>query len=384
MDTIKVVGFALSAAASYLSLIYKLCQVRRNWRDLVYLTVLSTLVLQSLTFTMGAIALSSPTFLGVPNLAILLMHLAAVAYCVSAQILMMQWANPLSEIRGRIRGWLGYGGGLIVVLVALFVISDSAGKNRNALATGSPEPLILTYLLLFIVSQAIPCVTIYRQCVPYARRTTKPWLRRALRMIAASAVVLFLYCVARLVNILTAALGISIGPWTIAASVLSAAGIVISSIGLTMPSWGPQLSGLGAWGRNYSAYRALYPLWHSLYQSSPGIALEPPSSSVTDLNYRLHRRVIEIRDGWRALRPYMDGAGAATPPIPENGQLTDEERQAFVEAAKIKRALEAKSSGVTPEHSQDGNAAFDSRDAKNLAAEVDWLKQVSLAYGRLD
>jgi hypothetical protein len=382
VDSIKVAGFLLSAASSYAALLYKLFQIRRSWRDIVYVSLMVTLLLQCVTFTMGAVALGFDTFLGVRNLAILILHVTAVAFCVAAQIVLLQWANPLAEVKRKIYWWLVAGVGVIAVLVVLFFAADGPNQPRDEFATGSSEPVILIYLLIFIVSQAIPCVTIYRQCLPYARMTSKPWLRRALRVLAVGAVVLFLYCAARTVNILSPLLGFDIGGWQILSSVFSAIGICILSAGLTMPSWGVHVSNLAQWRKNYAAYKALYPLWHELYESSPDIALEPPSSSVSDLRYRLHRRVIEIRDGWRALRPYMDRSDS--PPAASGDiAVTEETRQAFVEAAKIKQAIRAKNAGQAPETSQDPGG-FDDRDAKDLAAEVSWLTQVSLAYARLD
>ncbi|MDQ3578152.1 MAG: hypothetical protein M3443_11240 [Actinomycetota bacterium] len=335
---------------------------------------------QCLTFSMGAIALSSDAFLGVRNLAILIMHVSAVAFCVSAQILLLQWANPLSEVTRTIRWWLLLGIGLELLLTGLFFFAGGPGLHRDEFATGSSQPIVLTYLLVFIVSQAIPCVTIFRQCLPYARSTSKPWLRRALRLLAVGAVVLFLYCLARTVNIISPLLGFDIGGWQIISSILSAIGIIILSVGLTMPSWGIHVSNAVAWVRNYASYKALYPLWHSIYESSPGIALEPPNSSVSDLRYRLHRRVIEIRDGWRALRPYMDRSDSTAQTT--NGGSA-ETRQAFIEAMKIKQAIRAKDAGHIPENSQDAGG-FDDRDATTFVAEVSWLRQVSMAYRQLD
>ena len=66
------------------------------------------------------------------------------------------------------------------------------------------------------------------------------------------------------------------------------------------------------WGMQYRAYRRLYPLWHDLYEVTPGIALDPPDSARTDalilrnLGLRLYRRVMEIHDGVVALQRYTD------------------------------------------------------------------------------
>src|SRR6201996_7921013 len=58
----------------------------------------------------------------------------------------------------------------------------------------------------------------------------------------------------------------------------------------------------------YWSLRRLYPLWAGLCQAVPGIALDPvpvwaDRLDPRDLQVRLYRRVIEIRDGYMALTP---------------------------------------------------------------------------------
>jgi hypothetical protein len=58
----------------------------------------------------------------------------------------------------------------------------------------------------------------------------------------------------------------------------------------------------------YWSLRRLYPLWAGLCQAVPGIALDPVPAwadrlDPRDLQVRLYRRVIEIRDGYMALTP---------------------------------------------------------------------------------
>ncbi|WP_320784019.1 MAB_1171c family putative transporter [Streptomyces sp. CRN 30] len=390
MNTVRTLGFVIAALSSYAALVYRLCQARRAWRDRAWRTLVITLLLQCLTFTMGAVAMGDGAFLGVGNLAILVMHLSAVAFCVSAQIILLQWAAAEEEAARRTRYWLITGIALDTVLAVLFLVADGTGRPSSDFDTGSGQPLVLTYLLLFIVSQAVPCVTIFRQCGPYARMTDKPSLRQALRLLSVAAVVLFLYCAARTVNILTAAAGLDIGAWTLASNVFSAAGILLLSVSLTVPSWGAPAVRLLDWSDSYRSYRTLYPLWRDLYESSPDIVLEPQgAAAVSDLDYRLHRRVVEIRDGWRDLRPYIDrtadGTGAAGP------EASAESRQAFAEAARIRQALRAKRVGTVPADSLDTAdgadaayaAGFEDRDPDNFPAEIAWLTQVAAAYRKL-
>ncbi|MEU2210712.1 MAB_1171c family putative transporter [Streptomyces hygroscopicus] len=382
MNTIKTLCFVIAALSSYAALVYRLFQIRRSRRETAYRTLVITLALQSLTFTMGAVAMGSDRFLGVGNLAILVMHLSAVAFCVSAQIILLRWATDAEEAGRKARYWLITGIGLTVLLTALFLVADGPGRPASDFNTGSGQPAVLTYLLVFMVSQAVPCVTILRQCGRYARMASKTSLRQALRLLSVAAVILFLYCAARVVNVLTAACGIDIGAWTLAASVFSALGIVTLSLSLTISSWGASVTKLLEWARGYRSYRALYPLWRDLYESSPDIVLEPPGAgaSVSDLDYRLHRRVIEIRDGWRELRPYIDrtaGSGDGVGP----GD-SEETRQAFAEAAQIRQALHAKRTGTVPADNAD-TGDFEDRDTGNFTAEVVWLTKVASAYRRL-
>ncbi|THA86690.1 MAB_1171c family putative transporter [Streptomyces sp. A0592] len=390
MTAIRTLCFAIAALSSYAALFYRLSQARRSWRDGAYRALIATLLLQCLTFTMGAVAMGGGSFLGVGNLAILIMHLAAVAFCVAAQIILLRWAATDEAAARGTRSWLITGIGLDVLLTALFFLADGPGRPTSDF-DGTSRPLLLTYLLVFIVSQAVPCVTIYRQCGPYARMTDNASLRQALRMLSVAAVVLFLYCTARTVNILTAAAGADIGAWKLASNVFSASGIVILSLALINSLWGPPVSRLTEWSRSYRSYRALHPLWRDLYEASPDIALEPPGSSVSDLNYRLHRRVVEIRDGWRDLRPYIDRetsaagvAGGETAGSAANAgsEAGAELRQAFAEAAQIRQALQAKRTGIVPDHSKDAGD-FDDRDTDNFVAEVAWLTQVAAAYSKL-
>jgi hypothetical protein len=66
----------------------------------------------------------------------------------------------------------------------------------------------------------------------------------------------------------------------------------------------------------WSAYWRLYPLWDALRQVIPEIQLPPEPGLRWNIRYRLHRRVIEIRDAELVLRPYataeVAGQAAAT------------------------------------------------------------------------
>jgi hypothetical protein len=374
--------FMITAVCSYAAFLYKASHARRGWRDAVYRTLMATLFLQCLTFTMGAVATDSPNLLGVGNSAILIMHLAAVAYCVGAEILLLQWAEPLPAIRNGIRNWVFFGLGTDALLVLLFFVSGAPHKPAAALTTGSRDLLLLAYLVVFIVSQTIPCVTIFRACLSYAKLTDKIWLRRALRFLTVGSVLLFLYCATRTVNMIGAAAGVNLHGWKIVPAVFSGLGIIVVSIGLTMPTWGPRLSDFGLWIDNCLSYRALYPLWNAVCKESPEIVLEPRNPGVSNLHYRLHRRVVEIRDGWRALRPYMDVAEQTSAGDATDAEPVQKSDQALAEAVRIRDAIRAKRDGHAPD-SELRQHGFEERNATTLADEVSWLAKVSSAYAKL-
>ncbi|MFD3873326.1 MAB_1171c family putative transporter [Streptomyces sp. NPDC058623] len=385
MNTIRTLCFVIAALSSYVALAYRLGQGRRSWRDGSYRTLITTLFFQCLTFTMGAVAMRGESFLGVDNLAILVMHLAAVAFCVSAQVIFLRWAVEGAEAARKTRFWVATGLLLDVLLTVLFFLADGPARCGTEF-DGSGDPLLLTYLLAFIASQAVPCVTIVRRCGPYARMTDNAPLRQGLRMMFLGAVVLLVYGLVRMANVLAIAAGVEIGPWREAlASVLDAFGIVAISLSLTTSLWTPAAGRFLDWTRTYRAYRALAPLWRDLYESFPDIALEPPGTSVRDLDYRLHRRVVEIRDGWRDLRPYIATvtvAGSTLTGSKAGEEAGTESRQAFTEAARIRQALHAKRTGGIPhDHTDAGD--FEDRDTDNFRAEVAWLTKVAAAYSRL-
>src|SRR5581483_7346281 len=84
----------------------------------------------------------------------------------------------------------------------------------------------------------------------------------------------------------------------------------LTLVGWTLPGWGPRVAAAGRWVTAYRRHRRLYPLWSALHRAVPSIALAPARSALADrlagrqLEFRLYRRVIEIRDGQLALRAH--------------------------------------------------------------------------------
>ncbi|SNY55582.1 MAB_1171c family putative transporter [Paractinoplanes atraurantiacus] len=121
-----------------------------------------------------------------------------------------------------------------------------------------------------------------------------------------------------------------------------------------------------------TAYRNLLllrPLWKAMRDAFPEIILFTPRraivelAGVDDIHLRLYRRVIEIRDGMLALRPYLETTG---------------DKSTKSEADSIVRALERRKAGEPAT----GSSAEWAPVGSTLADEVAWLSAVSREYRR--
>ena len=133
--------------------------------------------------------------------------------------------------------------------------------------------------------------------------------------------------------------------------------------------------------RSYRALAVLHPLWWRLCEATPAIALTPQPAGrhderpwPRDVDYCLQRRVIEIRDGVLALRPYP---GLSDPDRAEDALVllgvSERDRALVAEAAWLEVARRAKLAGVQPTSDQVRTAA----GAVDLAGEIRSLTRIA-------
>jgi hypothetical protein len=122
------------------------------------------------------------------------------------------------------------------------------------------------------------------------------------------------------------------------------------------------------------AYWRLYPLWHLLRQAVPEIELPPEPGMRWNIRYRLHRRVIEIRDAQLVLRPYSPSMVAKlAAAIAEESGLPPDRAAAVVEAAVIVSSLRSRARGSVYRHDsipEDHVAAVPGNDIRAEAARL--------------
>lgn len=123
------------------------------------------------------------------------------------------------------------------------------------------------------------------------------------------------------------------------------------------------------WIRRYRRYRRLGPLWFALYRAEPAIALDPPGllngNTLFPTRLQLYRRVIEIRDGLLAIRPYLPSDESAL------SGIADVRR----EAARIASALRAREKGTPPR-----SAEITAPGGNDLGSDTDYLCRLADAY----
>jgi hypothetical protein len=128
------------------------------------------------------------------------------------------------------------------------------------------------------------------------------------------------------------------------AAVDLAQGIVVIQViaGATAPAWFPGGASALRYCVMWMAWLRLRPLWASLLEATPEVRLPAQPGTRFSARYRLHRRVIEIRDAELSLRPFRDGrATREAAEAARRAGLPPLEHDAAVEAVMIVTALGA-------------------------------------------
>lgn len=369
---------------------YKLPALRRSPRDpalrAYWLTLLSLAL--ALTVLVDAVYLAIDRVAGVPNLARLLGHGFILVTSWAVQVFLLHLNYPDAAVRPRVRR---YGWSLVVALVlmaTLFGLAPVDEESLQFMSRYADAPFILEYWLVFLSYLGLALVNVVRLSWRYGGLTDRVALRLGLRVSATGGAIGLGYVVHEGLYVMArrAGLGYPLGDKELVTTVLVAGGTSLMIVGSTMPAWGPRVGipGLLDWVGRYRTYRRLYPLWLALYRSTPEIALSPPPSrladalAVRDLGFRLYRRVIEIRDGLLALRPYIDPRVLdEARELGRQAGLPDGERRAVAEAASVAAALRGKARGKA---AGGAHGALGTPDGTDLSGEAAFLASVARAY----
>jgi hypothetical protein len=288
-----------------------------------------------------------------------------------AGMLVVAWAaqDLLAYLNGlrRSRWHTWWITGMFCVMCVLFALTPDLFPQ---------SPWVFEYVVAYVVAQAPAFVNVIRLGLRYAAMADTASLRVALRMVAAGAFVGLVYLVNKAILAARPRFDFEfpLGRTVVVSKLLPTSAYLLVLAGAVLPV-------LLGWCGRYRRYRRLGPLWRDLYRADPEIALDPPSVpdllALRHLRLRLYRRVIEIRDGLLALRPYRDpDVAAVARDRAIRAGLVGQQREAAVEAATIAAALRARASGPPPDEAHEEPVA----GGDDLAAETAFLSLVARAY----
>jgi hypothetical protein len=323
---------------------------------------------------------------GYENVTTILIHTIVVVLTAAQQVVLVYWTWPPEQARPRARRRLITFGSTLVILVFLFFFALPSRRHgaETASLLNVSNPSYALYLFCYTTVVAAGQVETVRLSLRYAKMVGRSWLRIGMLIVTAGAILILVYCGMRDAEVIGVHAGFDMAPWDPVQWTAGDVGSLFEIIGWTLPGWGPRLSAGERWVRDYRTYRRLRPLWAALYEAVPAIALDPPRTRLgdllplRDLDHRLYRRVIEIRDAQLALRPYTDPAAAeAARERARAAGFVGDWQHAMVEASVIGSALYAKAHGL-PAHG--GSPITTAPEDGDIHAEISWLSQVADAF----
>ncbi|MET9690298.1 MAB_1171c family putative transporter [Streptomyces sp. NPDC006514] len=262
--------------------------------------------------------------------------------------------------------------------------------------TGRNPALYACYVLIYISFLGYTAKDFLLQTWAQSKRSTRRSQRWGLRTTSVGCGFALVYAAYKLFALVSIGLGLGLvpdharcstplTPFRCAFSVSApAVAVLLITVGLTLPALLWPLSQLRRrrWERN--SFTALEPLWREVASAVPEVVLDPGSTDADthDLDFHLHRRVIEINDGVLALRRYRQASvrDAAAAEVARRGTADAPQGDAEVEAAVIAAAVAAKHAGTVPEGDEAPPATGTASRKGDLPAETAWLLLVANAY----
>jgi hypothetical protein len=313
---------------------------------------------------------------GVGNLAQVVGDSLALATACAILAMLIFQTSPADTGARRVLLRAGLLGVVLVAMGITFALAPLNQETAEFVTTYRTRPAFLAYELPYLVFLSYAFYDLARLCRRYAQLSDRRYLKAGMRLIQVAGGLGILYVALRIAYLVAvqAAPSVDLTAYEPVSKLLVAVLSILAIIGAVLPAAGPRVE-------DYRAHRELYPLWSAMHEAEPAIALEAPQSPtrdrfrVRDLRFRLHRRVIEIRDGQLALRPYRQPDAALTARRRgQQRQLVGEDLEAAVEAATLAAAVEDKAAG---QPALPLTSTTPSPGGSRLSEEVSWLRKVS-------
>ncbi|MEU7908640.1 MAB_1171c family putative transporter [Actinoplanes sp. NPDC049118] len=268
-------------------------------------------------------------------------------------------------------------GTVMALLIVLMNATPGGIRTRGAeLTSTAAEPAATAYWVVLngYLGTVLGVATVLFWGI--SRSATSGPLRHGLRAIATGTLLVALYAALKTGLIVAQGFSpaMSFGAIEPVANGLRAVGTILAVIGAAVPAGGKLASIIGS----YRALWALRPLWRVMRKTFPDVILFSRRralvelAGVDDVQLRLYRRVIEIRDGMLTLRGYLPAGTIA------DARAFVGDRPALVEACGIAFSLRRHGSGLQPVVDGDRWAEV----GGEITDEVAWLGAVAAAFRR--
>ncbi|WP_433655178.1 MAB_1171c family putative transporter [Nocardia sp. CA-128927] len=371
------------AALCLAAFIYKLLSASNIRHDPATIALLACIASEAIgwTLTIPSVSQRLDLWLGLPNLSALLMRLLGAAV-LSPSLLaaVFTWSNPAAEARRKTSFAVGYGLAVGTAMIGLWIAAAVDTRHDTFLVQNLNRPLVVIYLVIYELGFAAGLVALVRFSWSYARRVDDTWLRPSLRIIALGSGGYLVVCINQLISIPARLLGYGHVRWDVLTGISIRLGVVGIVTGLLLPSIAAQSGQVRTWWGHLRSFRALDDLWQDFNQAFPEVSLFDHTRawrsylSTEELHYLLSRRVIEIRDCWRALRPYLSDHPRDAP--------EDISALAAAAARSLHTALAARAAGE-PADEESGASHLERLEVTDLDEDIEWLTQVGRAYSAM-
>lgn len=268
----------------------------------------------------------------------------------------------------------------------LAYLAEAALEGARDTPVGADLPPALPAAAASLVLISFHCPALGRITVlawRCSRRIAVRYIDMGMRAVAMGVAAELALILARAAEVGAAACGASAyTPVVYMVGVAQGLAVIQVIAGATVPAWFPAVMSVSRECRAWAAWCRLRPLWALLVAAAPGVHLAAQPGTRLNARYRLHRRVIEIRDAELALRPFWDGEAAreAVDAALAAGLPVDE-HDALIEAVMIMTALGARQAGAPADGGDDGTRIL-SDPHNDLESEVARLMLVSRAVRR--
>lgn len=309
-------------------------------------------------------------------------HSLVVVFGACCQAMALHWTYPVEQARRQVRRRAEAAASVVAAMWLLLWAAPASVTHIPWSVDQAAHWPILLYWLLWPSYLGLALADLLVVCCRYAAMTDRRATAVGLRTVAAGCACGLLYLASRSTYALGIWVGAADGTSMIALHVptvvAQVCGVLIT-IGASLPVAVNTTTRLWRAAWRSRARRLLHPLWLDITSAVPSVLLPPVTPDAGDeRSWGLYRMVIEIRDGYLQLRPYLDPAVTETALAKGHARgLAGRRLEAAVEAATIAAALAAYRAG-RPVDEPSTVAAGDA----DLSGEVAWLTQVADAYSR--